>query len=969
MEEDHYDEFGNYIGPELNGESSEEEDIQDQVEVEEDEEDEVLKPLQEQTALMNLEDIKNNAIILHEDKEYYPSANEVYGDEVEALVQEEDTMALNEPIVEPIKNKKYSLLETNIPELSFDKEFLIESTNYPDMIYNVAIIGNLHSGKSTLVDTFVEQTHALDMEAEHLKRYCDIHNLERKRGLSLKCNPISLILQDLSGKSSLFNFMDTPGHVNFSDEVSASLRISDGVVLVVDAVEGVMMNTEKLIVQALNNNLKVVLLINKIDRLILELKLPLNDAYFKLRHTIEEINSIIRKHNFNQRLSPELGNVCFAASNMGYCFTTYSFAKLYSDYYGGIDATEFSKRLWGDIYFEKKSSKFKRLTNSSKHDRTFISFILEPLYKIYTQVLSESEDILKQNLYKLGIQLKAKEYKLDSKKVLKLVLNQFFGNNNGLIESIKQNILTAKQNNVNKVEQYYLGDNKSLRTIAMKNCDSTGPLMIQITKLYPTQDATKFNAFGRIMSGSIRIGQEVRVLGEKYNIDDEEDMTIQTIEGLFIYQSRYFIPVDKIGSGNWVLISGIDNTIVKTATITSMGTYGEKANIFLPLKYATQATMKIAIEPVNPTELPKMLEGLRKIEKSYSIVKTKTEESGEHIILGTGELYLDCILHDLRRLYSEIEIKVSDPVVKFCETVSETSSIKCPAETPNKKNKFTVISEPLEEKIVKRIEKGEVNKMNDKQIINYFEKEFQWDKLASRSIWAFGPDLEAPTNLFLNDTLPNEVDQKTLKIVKDYVNQGFKWAIREGPLCDEPIRNVKFRLLDATLANENIARGAGQIIPTARRVCYSAFLTASPKLMEPIYSVEIQAPADCVQVIYSVLARRRGHVISDNPKAGSPLYTIKALLPVMDGNGFETDLRTHTMGQAFCQLDFDSWQIVPGDPLDSNIKLRPLEPASGTSLARDFMLKSRRRKGLSEDVSITKFFDDPLLIQLIQGLK
>lgn len=61
------------------------------------------------------------------------------------------------------------------------------------------------------------------------------------------------------------------------------------------------------------------------------------------------------------------------------------------------------------------------------------------------------------------------------------------------------------------------------------------------------------------------------------------------------------------------------------------------------------------------------------------------EESGEHVVFGTGELYLDCVLHDLRRVFAECEVKVSDPATRFCETVVETSALKCYAETPNKK--------------------------------------------------------------------------------------------------------------------------------------------------------------------------------------------------------------------------------------------------------------------------------------------
>lgn len=94
------------------------------------------------------------------------------------------------------------------------------------------------------------------------------------------------------------------------------------------------------------------------------------------------------------------------------------------------------------------------------------------------------------------------------------------------------------------------------------------------------------------------------------------------------------------------------------------------------------------------------------------------------------------------------------------------------------------------------------------------------------------------------------------------------------------------------------------------------------------------------------------------------MYTVTAHLPLIESFGFETDLRTHTQGQAMCLSVFDHWELVPGDPLDKQIVLRPLEPAPPEALAREFMVKTRRRKGLSEDVSINKFFDDPMLLEL-----
>jgi len=360
-----------------------------------------------------------------------------------------------------------------------------------------------------------------------------------------------------------------------------------------------------------------------------------------------------------------------------------------------------------------------------------------------------------------------------------------------------------------------------------------------------------------------------------------------------------------------------------------------------------------------------MLEGLRKINKSYPLAVTKVEESGEHIILGTGELYMDCILHDLRKMYAEIEIKVADPVVSFCETVVETSSLKCFAETPNKKNKLTMISEPLEKGLAEDIELGHISLHGDREkIAEFFEKKYEWDELAARSIWAFGPEANHGPNVLVDDTLPTEVNKNLLRSVKDSVVQGFQWATREGPLCEEPIRNVKFKLLHAQLAQEPLLRAAGQIIPTARRVAYSSFLMSTPRLMEPVFSVEIQTPADTITAIYNVLSRRRGHVTQDLPKPGSPLHSVKALIPVVESFGFETDLRSHTQGQGFCVSVFDHWQIVPGDPLDKSIVLRPLEPSPPPHLAREFMIKTRRRKGLSEEVMVNKFFDEHLISEL-----
>ncbi|KAK8858507.1 hypothetical protein IAR55_002734 [Kwoniella newhampshirensis] len=982
MSTEDYDEFGNYIGGDLESDDDSDIDVvpsapsasgpsapaQAYAPLEGfDDEDEAMEDEDAgmQMTLHGVDGTAGNQVVLHEDKKYYATAEETYGADVEAMVQEEDAQPLSEPIVAPIKVKQFTVQEKDLPVTRFDRNFMIDLMNYPSMIRNVMVAGHIHHGKTSLLDMLVFETHQLTWDVDRPTRYTDTHTLTRSRELSIKSGPMSLVLQDSKGKSSLINIIDTPGHANFVDEVASVARLVDGAVIVVDVVEGVMHGTEAVIRHAIQEKLKLVLVVNKMDRLILELRLPPSEAFFKIKHTIEEVNSIIAAIDPDDslRLSPERGNVAFASTQMGWCFTLRTFASMYADTFGSFDVDDFAARLWGNIFFDSEKRKFTRKPADVESKRSFVHFILEPLYKLYTQVLSEDSATLKETLAGLRITLRPAAYKMDVRPLLKVVLEAFFGPSVGLVDMITEFIPSPVDAAEEKIRHTYTGPLTSDLADSMVKCDAQGPTVVHITKLFHTTDAEQFRAFGRVMSGTVRIGQAVKVLGEGYSLEDEEDMITAHVEGVMIDESRYTVDIERAPAGNLVLLAGVDASVSKTATIVAKDTE-EDLYIFRPIKHMTTSVLKVAVEPIAPSELPKMLDGLRKINKSYPLVTTKVEESGEHIILGTGELYMDSVLHDLRRLFSEIEIKVSDPVTKFCETVVETSALKCYAETPNKKNKLTMISEPLETGIANDIEAGRVTmKMTNKERGKFFESKYQWDVLASRNIWAFGPE-ENGANVLINDTLPSEVDAKLLSSVRESVKQGFQWGTREGPLCDEPIRGVKFRILDASLAQEPIYRGGGQIIPTARRVCYSSFLLATPRLLEPVYYVEVQAPADCVAAVYTVLSRRRGHVTRDIPKPGSPLYTVKAFIPVLDANGFETDLRTATLGQAFCQMSFDHWSVVPGDPTDSSIQLRPLEPATGQALARDLVLKTRRRKGLSDSIAVSKYLEDETIIAI-----
>lgn len=248
MDDSLYDEFGNYIGPEI--ESDQESDG-------EEEDEELPDKHSEEPGQSDGEDVggasngwitasndidMDNQIVLAEDKKYYPTAEEVYGEDVETLVMDEDEQPLEQPIIKPVRNIKF---EVGVKDSStyVSTQFLIGLMSNPSLVRNVALVGHLHHGKTVFMDMLVEQTHHIstfESGNERHMRYTDTRIDEQERRISIKAIPMSLVLEDSNSKSYLCNIMDTPGHVNFSDEMTAALRLADGAVLIVDAAEGVM---------------------------------------------------------------------------------------------------------------------------------------------------------------------------------------------------------------------------------------------------------------------------------------------------------------------------------------------------------------------------------------------------------------------------------------------------------------------------------------------------------------------------------------------------------------------------------------------------------------------------------------------------------------------------------------------------------------------------------------------------------
>jgi elongation factor 2 len=401
---------------------------------------------------------------------------------------------------------------------------------------------------------------------------------------------------------------------------------------------------------------------------------------------------------------------------------------------------------------------------------------------------------------------------------------------------------------------------------------------------------------------------------------------------------RYIEAIEDVPCGNICGLVGVDQFLVKTGTIT---TFKEAHNLKV-MKFSVSPVVRVAVEPRNAADLPKLVEGLKRLAKSDPMVQCMIEESGEHIIAGAGELHLEICLKDLEEDHAQIPIKQSDPVVSYRETVSEESNIMCLSKSPNKHNRLFMRACPMPDGLAEDIDSGEVSAKQDFKIRGrYLADKYEYDITEARKIWCFGPDTMGP-NIVIDATKGVQY----LNEIKDSVIAGFQWASKEGVLCDENMRGVRFNIYDVTLHTDAIHRGGGQIIPTARRVLYASALTAEPRLMEPVYLVEIQCPENAVGGIYGVLNRRRGHVFEESQVVGTPMFHVKAYLPVNESFGFTADLRSNTGGQAFPQCVFDHWQVMQGDPLD------------GSSKPYQVCQLTKKRKGLKLDIpDLANYFD------------
>ncbi len=716
-------------------------------------------------------------------------------------------------------------------------------------IRNIGIIAHIDHGKTTMTDSLLAEAGLLSPKIAGEARALDYLEEEQKRGITIKTANISL-LHELDNRPYVINLIDTPGHVDFTGKVTRALRAIDGAVVVVDAVEEVMVQTETVTRQALNERVKPILFINKVDRLIRELKLTPDEVQKKLIRIIQDFNNLIDMYGEAQfkdawKVDPAKDTVAFGSALHRWGFTL-----------------EIAKR---------KGIKFKDIIDAYRENR----------WDELQKTLPLHEAILDMVVKNLPNPIEAQKY---------------------------------------RIPKIWKGDLDSEIGQAMIRCDDNGPTVLCVTMVQMDPHAGLV-ATGRLFSGSINVGDQVYLVGAR------KEYRVQQVS---MYMGAFREVIDHINAGNIAALLGID--LARAGETIVDVSHKDGMIPFERITYVSEPVVTIALEPKHPKDLPRLVDVMRRLSiEDPNLVTTINKETGEYLLSGMGELHLEIAIKFMKDYAPGLEIVTSKPIVVYRETVSKPGVIAM-AKSPNKHNRFWIQVEPLEDKVIEMIENGDISEdMGRRRIGEILYKEVGWPAEEARNVWA----LEEHKNILIDLTKGIQY----LRDVRDMVISGFRWACQAGPLCEEPIRGVRVKLIDAQLHEDPVHRGPAQIMPAVRRAIFGSFLTAQPIILEPIYRIQISVPAQWVGEASSIITRNRGRIISTSQKGA--VILVDGYIPVAETFGLAAIIRSGTSGHAFWQSQFSHWEKVP------------------ENIAQTVIAEIRKRRGLPEEIpKASKFIDE-----------
>ncbi len=693
----------------------------------------------------------------------------------------------------------------------------------PLYIRNIGIAAHIDHGKTTLSDNLIAGAGMMSEELAGKQLLLDFDEQEQARGITINAANASMV-HDYEGKDHLINLIDTPGHVDFGGDVTRAMRAVDGCVIVCCAVEGVMPQTETVIRQALKERVKPVLFINKVDRLINELKVTPEEMQKRFVKIIKHVNDLVSK-----LVSKEFKGSWFMTPENG----TVAFGSAYHNWAISVPFMKKKGITFKDIYDHLDQGKQKELAK------------VAPIHKVFLDMI---------------------------------------------IQHLPNPIEAQKL----RIPQIWHGDLESPEGKAMIDCSPNSKPVMMVTKIIIDPHAGEI-ASGRLYAGTIERGQELHVIGMPGTI---------RAQAVSVAVGPDRITVDKAIAGNIVNVSGL-----KAAIAGSTVSGNPDLEAFEKIVHVSEPVVTVAVEAKHMKDLPKLVEVLRMVAKADPSLKVEiNQETGEHLLSGMGELHLEITEYMIQNEHG-IEIKTSEPIVVYRETIMGSSVRQFEGKSPNKHNKFYFTVQQLPEAVVNAIRSGEVHsdqRIKDAKAMAKQLSELGMDKSdVKHTFWISG------SNIFLNCTKGVQYLHETKELLID----AFKEAMTKGPRAWEPCMGVCVMLHDAKLHEDAIHRGPGQVIPAGRSGIYGAMVESGTTLLEPKQKLFVTVPTELMGGVNRELNTRRS-TIEDMPMEGDQV-TVIAAAPVAELFGFAGAIRGATQGRALWTTEFLGFSIVPRELLDN----------------------------------------------------
>eukprot|EP00756_Hemistasia_phaeocysticola_P048367 Hpha_TRINITY_DN22798_c0_g1::TRINITY_DN22798_c0_g1_i1::g.34290::m.34290/K14536/RIA1; ribosome assembly protein 1 len=745
---------------------------------------------------------------------------------------------------------------------------LRELQKRPERVRTFCMLAHVDHGKTTLSDHLISSNGIISSSQAGNIKYLDCREDEIERMITMKASTISL-LHLYQGQHFRCNLIDSPGHVDFSCEVSTAVRLSDGALVLVDAVDGLCSQTRSVLQQAYREKVRCCLVINKVDLLITKVKISPSEAYERLCQILQETNALMETFRAADTITggqleaqveagevedgmpeddegdawfaPAKGNVLFSSSVDGWGFRPAQFAQRWSSKLGWSE-TALTRCLWGDFFLKTVKGERVITRKRPRPDATpmCIKLVLEPIWQICQAAGTfpaedgelhdgdERHEKLAQICEKLGFKKgqgpdPARMKRLSPADGAAAVLRSWLPLSRAVLDMVAGNLPSPAEAQAYRTSRLVPDVRITASPLrekllsSLKGCSADGPLMVFIAKMVDTDclpgtalqsrdvivakeegdEGTAFVGIARVFSGTLRVGQRAFVLEPRHRPGNNAESV--EIQQLFMLMGRGVQPVDEVPAGNVCGIGGLGKHVLKSATLAE----SPECPGFQQMAFQSGAIIRQSIEPVRPQDLDRLRYGLSLLNKADPQVEVTVTQAGEHVLSCAGEVHAERCARDLLERYAKVELRVSEPLVGFRETIIGKTKTPVVVETPGGACTMSISAHELpqsvlqildrEEEVLRPLLKGEEADGQDEKVEAVFdelgaafrEAGRMWGRLwDSGRLWALGPKQCGTCALFA------AVEAGSVKVDSVWASAALKERARRAAVLSEGIAAV-----------------------------------------------------------------------------------------------------------------------------------------------------------------------------------